>query len=65
MLDDCMIDDPIDFEYEDQEDDGLNDTNPVLRAPGHEEAATTPPSSGKYHSKWQERKKISNLFWRR
>jgi hypothetical protein len=51
-----MTDDPVDFEYEEQEDDGPN-TNPVLRTPGHEEAATTPPSSGKNHSKSARKEK--------
>jgi len=45
-----MIDDPIDFEYEEEEEDDCN-SNPVHRTLGSDEATTTPPSSGKSQSK--------------
>ncbi len=56
MLDECMIDDPIDFEYEEEEEDDHN-TNPMLRTTGPDEAATTPPSSGKSKSKSARKEK--------
>jgi hypothetical protein len=51
-----MIDDPIDFEYEEEEEDDCN-TYPVLRTPGPDEATTTPPSSGKSKSKLARKEK--------
>ncbi len=48
MPDDCMIDDPVEFEYEEEEDNGNN--NPVLRTllPSENDcsnASATPQSS--------------------
>ncbi len=56
MPDDCMIDDPIDFEYGKEQDDDRN-SNPVLRTPVPDEATTTPPSSGKSQSKSARKEK--------
>ncbi len=50
MPDGCMIDDPVDFEYEEEEEDDCN-SDPLLRKPLPGEATATPQSSGKIQSK--------------
>jgi hypothetical protein len=55
MPDKCMIDDPVDFEYEEEEEDDCTN-NPVLRTPlpvenASNKATATPQSSGKIQSK--------------
>jgi hypothetical protein len=50
MPDKCMTDDPVDFEYEEEEEDDRN-SDPVLRIPLPGEATATPQSSGKIQSK--------------
>ncbi len=64
MPDKCMIDDPVDFEYEEEEEDDCN-SNPVLRTPLPGEATATQQSSRKIQSKSVRKKQGSNLFWRR
>jgi hypothetical protein len=56
MPDNSMIDDPIDFEYSEEQEDDHN-SNPVLRTPGPDEATTTPPSSGRRQSKLARKEK--------
>ncbi len=56
MPDDCMVDDPLDFEYGKEEEDDCN-SNPVLKTPGSDEARTTPTSSGKSQSKLARKEK--------
>ncbi len=56
MLDKCMIDDPVGFEYEEEEEDDRN-SNPVLRTPLPGEATATPQSSGQIQSKLARKEK--------
>jgi hypothetical protein len=55
-----MIDDPVDFKYDENEDDGNN--NPVLRTPlpgenDSNQVAATPQSKGKNQSKLARKEK--------
>ncbi len=56
MPDEYMIDDPVDFEYEEEEEDDCN-SNPMLRTPLPGEAAATPQNGGKIQSKLARKEK--------